>query len=138
MPVATAAVTSSSGPSQIGGGDPAGEIITGAIPAFTSTAATTGIVAHAGGGQTSATPLTTLFNRVITCATAADSTILPVSATGMWMAVRNDGAASMNVFPATGENFNGGSANAAFAVANAKSAIFFCAVAGIWSTVLSA
>lgn len=138
MPGVTAQVTATSGPSQIGGADPAGETITGTFPTFSASSATNGLTAHAGGGQTNALPITTMISRFTTVATAADSSILPAATVGAIAYVRNDGAASMNVFPATGQNFNGGTANAAFAVANGKGAVFFCAVAGIWSTVLSA
>lgn len=136
MPVVSATTLAPwTGPSQIGQGDPSGALVAAFPLEFQ---AVSGITAHAGGGQTSATALTSVLNRITVCATLNDSVILPTSAPGMFMMVRNDGAAGANVFPASGENFNGGSANAAFAVANAKSAIFFCTVAGVWSTLLSA
>lgn len=96
------------------------------------------LTAKAGGGQSAATPLTGSINRVTVCATAADSSILPVSVPGARISVRNEGAASMNVFPSLGENINAGAANAAFAVAAARAAIFDCAVAGTWYSILSA
>jgi hypothetical protein len=46
--------------------------------------ATDGLVAHAGGGQANGLILTSIFNRVITVGTAADSVVLPPATPG-WM-----------------------------------------------------
>ena len=97
-----------------------------------------GLTALAGGGQTGATAITTVLAEFATVATAADSSILPAAKAGMMLLVANAGAASMNVFPASGEKINGGSANAAFAVANAKRCLFFCVKDGNWYTLLTA
>ena len=86
--------------------------------------ATTGITAYAGGGAANATVLTTKVNVVATCATAADSVKLPLAPQLSDVVVRNNGAASCNVFPPSGGAINGGSADAAFAVANGKTATF--------------
>lgn len=112
----------------------------GAQPSLTygQGAATTGLTAFAGGGQGSATPLTGNINRVTVCATAADSAKLPPATVGRRVSVYNAGAASCNVFPQTGESINSGAANAAFAVATTKGAIFECVAAGLWNAVLSA
>lgn len=112
----------------------------GTQPALTNNpfAATTGLTAFAGGGQASATPLTGNVNRVTVCATAADSAKLPPATVGRRVSVYNAGAASCNVFPQTGESINSGAANAAFAVATTKGAIFECVAAGVWNAVLSA
>jgi hypothetical protein len=60
---------------------------------------TTGITAFAGGGQTSATALTTMVNRVDTVATAADSVKLPVVSTpGVAVTVINTSANAVQVF----------------------------------------
>lgn len=98
-----------------------------------------GLVAHAGGGQGAALPITTQMARFITVATAADSAILPVSVPGMSYTVSNAAAAnSMNVFPATGEQINIIAVNGAFAVASQKTVEFVCMKAGQWHTLLSA
>lgn len=112
----------------------------GAQPALTNNpfAVATGLTAKAGGGQSGATALTGNVNRVTTCATAADSAILPPAVVGRRVSVYNAGAASCNVFPQTGESINSGAANAAFAVATTKGAIFECVAAGLWNAVLSA
>jgi len=106
--------------------------ISGALRDFSSTH--TGITAHAGGGQANAVPLTAAFNRVTTVATGGDSVRLPVARVGATVAVFNRGAASMNVFPATGQSINALSANTALAVAAGASARFVCVAPGIWDT----
>lgn len=100
--------------------------------------ATDGLVAHAGGGQGSATPITTQMARFITVATIADSAVLPSAVPGMSYTVSNAAANSMNVFPATGEIINALAANAAFAIAGAKTCEFVCMKTGQWHTLLSA
>lgn len=106
-------------------------------PAFGSTA--NALTAHAGGGQAAALQLSAGINRVTTVATAADSVKLPAAKAGAQIVVINaDAADSMNVFPATGDAINALAANAAFAMAANKTAIFFCAVDGIWNSVLTA
>jgi hypothetical protein len=97
-----------------------------------------GLTALAGGAQ-AGTALTADVNEVNTVATAADSVQLPAGKQGATVFVRNNAAAnSMNVFPQTGESINAAAANAAFAVAANKSAIFVCMVDGRWAAVLSA
>jgi hypothetical protein len=104
--------------------------VSGVLRDFSS--ARTGITAFAGGGQGSATALTAAFNRVTTVATAGDSVRLPLATPGATCVVFNRGAASMNVFPATGQSINALSANTALAVAAGNSARFVCVAAGIW------
>jgi hypothetical protein len=97
------------------------------------------IVAFAGGGQGSATPLTGMINRVVTVATAGDSVKLPTSNQGAQVTVANAHAAnSLNVFPQTGDAINAAAANAAFAVAAGKTCTIYCTSAGRWHTLLSA
>ena len=112
----------------------------GTLPVLTSRpfAATTGLTAKAGGGQSGATALTGNINRVTVCATAADSALLPAGLVGRKVSVYNAGAASCNVFPQTGESINSGAANAAFAVGTTKSAVFECVATGLWNAVLGA
>lgn len=109
--------------------------------AFATASLTGGIVAHAGGGQGAATPLTSMVNRVATVATAADSVVLPATVANVSIGpitVANAGANSLNVFPAAGDQINAGGANAAFAVAAGKTATFYSTGAGQWHAVLSA
>lgn len=70
---------------------------------FVQKSVTNGITAFAGGGQASATQLTSAVNRVATAATAADSVKLPAVAEadiGIEVDVINDGASSIQVFGA--------------------------------------
>lgn len=87
----------------------------------------TGIVATAGGGQANAVELVAGDNVVATCATAGDSVRLPARcAPGTEVFVRNNGAASCNVFPPVGGTINVLSANAGFATAAARGAFLKC------------
>ena len=99
--------------------------------------AESGLTALAGGAQ-AGTALQYAINRFTTVATGGDSAQLPPATVGREVIVINAGASSMNVFPQTGEAIDAGAANAARAVANAKTCIFFCAVAGTWNSLLGA
>jgi len=106
------------------------------------TAVQDGIVAKAGGGQqtTGSSVLNPAINwfRVTTAASPGDSVTLYPATSGDEAEIRNDGASSINVFPAAGQNFNTGSANAAFAVGAGKAVYLFCITSGTWLTNLSA
>jgi hypothetical protein len=58
------------------------------------------ITAHAGGGQTNAVLLISVWNRITTVATGGDSVKLPLAIAGATIVVRNDAAANAcNVYP---------------------------------------
>ena len=84
----------------------------------------TGLTALAGGGATGASVLGAV-NTIATCATLADSCILPAGMpAGSFIVVRNNGAAAANVFPPTGGTINGGTVTTgAVSVTNAKGAL---------------
>jgi len=111
---------------------------TGFAGSFETQSYADALTAHAGGGQGSATAITTMMSRFTTVATIADSAILPTGVAGMNLTVINATANSMNVFPDTGSTINGGAANAAYALAGGKTAIFYTTVAGAWHAILSA
>lgn len=90
---------------------------------------TTGIAAFAGGGQASATQLTTEFNVVATCATLGDSTKLPAAVAELVVTVWNQGAANMALFPASGDNIDAAGVDASVTV-NAGSKITLVAIDG--------
>lgn len=96
------------------------------------------ITAYATGGQANAVLLSATFNRITVCATAGDSVKLPAAKAGSRVVVFNKGAASCNVFPGTGDIVNALSANAAYALAATKGAMFVCMVDGTWDTILTA
>jgi hypothetical protein len=67
-----------------------------------------GIVAHAGGGQAAATPLSIGMNTVETVASANDSVLLPLAIPGTECWVANATANSMQVFGSSSNPNNGG------------------------------
>jgi hypothetical protein len=102
---------------------------TGAI--FVPGSVVTGIVAHAGGGQGSATPLTGQFNSVDTVATAADSVALPVATyVGQEVEVVNNTATSMQVFGAGTDTINGVATGTGVPQAAGKMAVYKAATVG--------
>ena len=92
----------------------------------------TGITANVGSTQATGTLLTGVVNVVATCANAGDALLLPVASAGDEIWVANQGAASADVFPQVGGAINGGSADAAFAVANATVVVFKCVGGTNW------
>jgi hypothetical protein len=97
----------------------------------------TGITALAGGGQAGATPLTAQISRVDTVASGNDSVGLPKviavadgvaypGQVGMIMHVRNNTAASMQVFGVTPDTINSAATSTGVAVGANKSATFWC------------
>lgn len=84
-----------------------------------SATSTDTITAHAGGGQAAATVLTTHVNRVSVCATDGDSVVLPAAfSEGYEITIINDGAASCDVFPASGDYINNLAVDTAFRLQN--------------------
>jgi hypothetical protein len=96
---------------------------------------TDSITAHAGGGQGSAVTITTQFNRISTVANAADSVKLPAATLGKMVAVFNDGANAVAVFPATGEYIDALSVNASTSIIAGGIAQYVCVVSGKWKTI---
>ena len=106
---------------------------------FNQTSVTNAISAFAGGGQGSATALTTYMNRVTTVATAGDSVKLPAAAAGRSVVVINAAASNaMDCFPASGDAINALPADTALSIAANKSVLFNCVVAGIWNSIVTA
>jgi hypothetical protein len=94
--------------------------------------ATNAITAFAGGGQSSATALTSEHNSITTCATAGDSVKLPTSVAGKRIVVNNLGAAYANVYPISGDLIDALSANAPVSLPANSTITFTCTVAGSW------
>lgn len=98
-----------------------------------------GITALAGGANSASTPLlSATMNVISTCATLNDSVKLPIADAGDELWVRNNGAAGAAVFPQSGGKINNGTADAALAVANAKTALFKCLDGLNWVAVITA
>jgi hypothetical protein len=108
------------------------------------------LVAHAGGLQALATPITTTYSRFTVVASAGDSALLPPAAPGLDYLVKNATVTSMNIFPAgvtqggfrgdgpnipAGDQINVLGVNTAFALGAGKAVRFFCVSSGgIWET----
>lgn len=96
--------------------------------------ATDSITAFAGGGQTSATLLTTELNRVTTVATAADSIKLPASVKGTTIMVVNHAANSMQVFGSGTDTINDVATATGVPHMPNSTVIYSCYTAGAWYT----
>ena len=99
-----------------------------------------GIVAHAGGTQAPATPLTSGTCWVETVGTAGDSVCLPSAVGGQYITVINNAANSMNVFSSnssTADTINGTAGTTAYAIAAGK-VVNFVSKVGAWRALLSA
>jgi len=96
---------------------------------------TTGITAAGTNSQTAATALTTQFNEVGTAA-ANSGVRLPVADKYMKIFVKNDGANTVKVYPATGATINALSANAAQTIATGKSGFFIATSSTTWKYIL--
>jgi hypothetical protein len=106
---------------------------TGFVPPIQPTV-TTGITAHAGGGQGSAVLLTTYYNRVDTVATAGDSVKLPVAGIGKIFIIKNNTTTDLAVFPATSGTINSGSANASITIPGGDTKTFYGDSTTNWDT----
>ena len=95
---------------------------------------TTGITAHAGGGQALATQLAYGYSEITVCATTGDSVKLPVGVVSGKVVVLNDTAKSADVFPSTGGTINDGAANSAVPIAPGNEIIFECIDGTNWET----
>lgn len=88
--------------------------------------------AFAGGGQASATALTSYDNNITTVATANDSVKLMSAVKNRRQKVRNNGANDLDIYPQTGQNFTGYAADAPFTLSPGGVWEFVCAVNGTY------
>jgi len=79
-------------------------------------------------------PITSEFYEISVCANSGDSCTLPTAVAGQLVIIVNNGANSADVFPASGDKIDGGSANAAFALAAGSNALFICQDATDWDS----
>jgi len=87
-------------------------------------ASATGITAFATGGQASATALTVGYNEVTIVATAGDSVKLPTAIVNSVVIVKNEGAASLDVFPFLADTINDQAVNLAVSIAPGATVVF--------------
>jgi len=95
---------------------------------------TLAITAFAGGGQVSATLLTTRWNLVETVASPGDSVKLPVTTGAKMVVVKNTGASACDVFPQSGVSINKLSADVALSVAADSTTWFYSTSATQWES----
>ena len=97
------------------------------------------LTAFATGGQTNGTLIGSSYNEFTTVASGGDSAKLPaVHPLGSKVIVKNNGANSMDVFPALGDQIDGLGLNTAVAVP-AGQAIFFMTTTGndTWTVIFN-
>lgn len=94
----------------------------------------TGITAFATGGQASATALTGEWNNVTTCATAGDSVKLPAAVAGQVITVKNSGATTLAVFPASADAINALAINLSVDIPPSAELTFRAIDATTWET----
>jgi hypothetical protein len=97
----------------------------------------TGITAFATGGQANATALAARWNNVTTVATAADSVKLPAASDGGVIAVKNSGAATLAIFPGTGDAINARAVNLSIDLPPGGEIEFRAIDATTWETIES-
>lgn len=104
---------------------------------FTDGISEQGIIATPGGGQANAYQTTKKFNLVETCATNGDSIKTVSAVLDAEQTFKNVGAASMNVFPKSGERFRRGTTllavDAPYPVASRNTLHVYCYEPGIWT-----
>lgn len=106
---------------------------------FFQNSAANALTANPGGGQASALALTKGVNRITTVATAGDSVKLPQALAGRQVVVINAAASNaMDNFPASGDAINALAADTAISIVANTTVMFFCAVNGIWNSIVTA
>jgi hypothetical protein len=90
------------------------------------------ITAHTGGGQGSATALTTDVNVVATVASGNDSVKLPATVAGLQILVFNAGANTVDIYPASGSAIDALGANTPYSLAAAASRLFVGTSSTLW------
>jgi hypothetical protein len=83
-------------------------------------------------------PLTTRINQVSVVANANDAATLPAARAGLEVIVANDGANTLQLFPASGDSIDGGSVDASTTLATGKRALFVAYDATDWVVILGA
>lgn len=69
-------------------------------------------------------PLTRGHNVIATCATANDTVTMPSCVAGRDLSIANNGAETLQVFPASGDSIDGGSVDASITIASGSRALF--------------
>lgn len=97
------------------------------------------ITATPSGTVTNSVLITETVSRITVVATAADGVALPAATPGDFFILINDDAAdAMQVFAKGGSTINGVAGATGVSQAAGKTALYVCAVAGVWNRLLSA
>jgi hypothetical protein len=75
-----------------------------------------------------------MYYEIAVCGNSGDSCTLPAAVAGQLVIVVNNGANSADIFPASGDKIDGGSANAAFSLAAGANALFICQDGTDWDS----
>lgn len=111
----------------------------GFVVHYLDLSATNGLTALVGGAQAGTSVANFAISRFTTVTSGSDSAQLPAAVAGRVRVVINAAAANaLAVFPQSGEAINAIAADSAFSLSANKTAIFFCAIAGTWNSVLTA
>jgi hypothetical protein len=78
--------------------------------------------------------LTHQINQISVCAHDNDTVTLPTAVAGMMIAVINEGAHTLQIFPASGDQIGSGAANASTTLATLHNAYWVCHGTGHWNT----
>lgn len=97
---------------------------------FRTSATVTASTTQAQGQQ----PLTGIINNVATVANANDVVTLYAASEGRPIFIKNNGANTLQIFPATGDAINGGAANASVTLAAGDAIMLFAIDATTWHT----
>ncbi len=95
---------------------------------------TTGITAFATGGQASAVALVSQINNITVCATAGDSVKLPSAVAGLRIVVKNNGAAALDIFPATSDSIDALAVNLAVRIQPGSVITFYAKDGIVWES----
>lgn len=80
-------------------------------------------------------PLTKYLNVVATCATANDCVTLKAAAADAVQVIINNGVATLQVFPASGDAIDDGAVNASTTIAAGERATFYAVDGTYWKTI---
>ena len=107
-------------------------------PAFTGLgnwSVTTGITAASPGVQGDV-PLTSWINVVATVGTANDAVTMPTAAAGLACFILNRGVSTLEVWPASGDNFQGSSVDTAITITAATNKFYISIDGQTWETLV--
>ncbi len=98
------------------------------------------VAAVTAAGTTQATATQLQYNAITRIGTAASSTgvVMPSAQPGMWMMIANDGAQTVAVYGLGSDTINGTAGATGVTQVTTAAALYFCAIAGKWSRVLTA